>query len=179
MNTDILNEINNILLEAKVQYNSAKQNKVTLKAQKEIRALGLGYYLPAWMMEKGAKCDRQIDAVIRAAKEDGTRVNRQRKSVWTLDGDAEVIPGSTYPISKLYSLLNPVVQTATNNQPFEIYAISSDYNQIPTGKRDEDFGKFVAEHDLEVMERNKVTATVRAEWGNGEGYDVYAVTFFA
>lgn len=60
---------------------------------------------------------------------------------------------------------------------FYISAVSTDYNQIPTGNRDEDFESFVNEHDLEIVERNETTATVRAEWGNGEGYDEYEVTF--
>lgn len=60
---------------------------------------------------------------------------------------------------------------------FTIYAVDTDYNEIPTGYINEDFDSFVEKHDLEIVDRNEKSATVKAEWGNGEGFDTYTVEF--
>ncbi len=64
-----------------------------------------------------------------------------------------------------------------DDDTFEIYSTSPNHSEIPTGPGYTDFENFVKEHDLEVLERDSKTATVRAEWGNGEGYDTFEVIF--
>ena len=61
---------------------------------------------------------------------------------------------------------------------FTINSIDSNYSEIETGFISEkSFEAFVKEWALEVVERNEKTAIVRAEWGNGEGYDTFEVEF--
>lgn len=63
-------------------------------------------------------------------------------------------------------------------KPFFIRETSPNYSEIPVGFIHEmPFDEFVKRHDLEIVARDSRTATVRAEWGNGEGYDTFAVEF--
>lgn len=53
----------------------------------------------------------------------------------------------------------------------EIPTMTLDAEQYPT------FEDFVSKNDLEVISRDDKEAIVRAEWGNGEGYDEFRVDF--
>jgi hypothetical protein len=53
---------------------------------------------------------------------------------------------------------------------------STNYSEIPTMTVDMPFDEYVAQFDLEIISRDGDTAVVRAEWGNGEGYDEFQVT---
>lgn len=107
MNTELIQqEVNKVILKIKTLPSFGRLNKATQKAQNELRELGLEQYVPAWMMEKGAKADRIINGLIEAAKEDGTRTNYSNRK--DSEGENTTAIGETYPQSTLYGLLNPV-----------------------------------------------------------------------
>jgi hypothetical protein len=61
---------------------------------------------------------------------------------------------------------------------FFVRELDSNYSEIETGFISEkSFEDFVKANQLEIIERNEKTATVRAEWGNGEGYDTFEIEF--
>lgn len=63
-------------------------------------------------------------------------------------------------------------------KPFFIRETSPNYSEIPVGFIHEmPFDEFVKRHDLEIVARDSRTVAVRAEWGNGEGFDTFAVEF--
>jgi len=60
---------------------------------------------------------------------------------------------------------------------FQMIETNTNYSEIPTGNIEQGFDDFVTRWDLEVVDRGEALATVRAEWGNGQGYDTFAVRF--
>lgn len=60
---------------------------------------------------------------------------------------------------------------------FHVTSTDSDYTSVPTGYILGNFADFVANNELEIVEYTDDGATVRAEWGNGEGFDTYKIVF--
>lgn len=60
---------------------------------------------------------------------------------------------------------------------FYVTPSNTDYNAIPTGYIVGSFADFVTNNELEIVEYTDSGAIVRAEWGNGEGWDTYEVVF--
>lgn len=59
--------------------------------------------------------------------------------------------------------------------------IGTNYSEVPTATLDTEmyptFEEFVRKNQLEIVSRTSSEAVVRAEWGNGEGYDEFRVDF--
>lgn len=127
MNTEaIQNEVNEIIKSAEAMYNFSRMNRATKKAQNELRELGLEQFVPAWVMQDGARADRVVNELIKAMKQDGTQIERGTGHM-TTDGDGVYVAGRTIPASKLYTLLNETTEeteetddTATREQAEEI-----------------------------------------------------------
>ncbi len=61
---------------------------------------------------------------------------------------------------------------------FTVKAITTDYSGIQEGTIEGiTFDQFVNDNGLEIITRDQYTAVVSAEWGNGEGTDIYEITF--
>lgn len=116
MNTEkIQTEVNKIIQNATLMYGGAKMNHTTLKAQQELRDLGLEEYVPTWIMRKGAKANRIISELIKSAKQDGTQLDRGTSHM-TADGDGEFVADRTIPASVLYNLLNATEEVHKINE---------------------------------------------------------------
>lgn len=59
---------------------------------------------------------------------------------------------------------------------FTVIENDTNYSEIPTGIITPDqytWEQFITQHALEIVDET----TIRAEWGNGEGYDSFTVQF--
>jgi len=63
------------------------------------------------------------------------------------------------------------------DQKLYVMEVDTNYSEIPVGYIEQDFAGFVSKNLLEVIERNSQVAIVRAEWGNGEGFDTFEIRF--
>jgi hypothetical protein len=148
----IQQEINNIIGTAKAMHNYSKMNKVTKKARQELRDLGLEQYVPAWIMQDGAKSDRIVEEIIKAAKEDGTRKNYNNRT--DSEGENTTAIGAVYPQSKLNSLMNIEEEEVTET------AIS--FVETP--------GYIVAEPKIETVILD-ATQNDDGDWRVSDGYE--------
>jgi len=89
-------------------------NRVTKKAVKEIEALGLTAFVPAWMLASGAKSDAYVNAILAAATDAGGK--KVSESGWSLAGDAAPTVRVTAP-SALYSALNSAPEPTSEPTP--------------------------------------------------------------
>lgn len=65
-----------------------------------------------------------------------------------------------------------------SNVNFTVKEMDTNYSEIPTGWIEaESFEDWCGKWDLEIVERDEKSATIRGEWGNSEGSDTFKVEF--
>lgn len=102
------------------------------------------------------------DTLRRAALEGRLSAQKLGRDWVTTEGNVRRYLRSRYHVSK---------------RPFFVKELDTNHCQVDSGWVDYGFDRWVARYDLEIVTRDPLRAIVRAEWGNGEGYDTFAVEF--